>query len=130
MILEKRISSYKTRMILTINNLNQQDVGSYVCVSGRKRWSEWEADAENSDLFRHFSLALLMEASSGGKEITKTSFNLGLVFLFFSSSKKVIRWVVQTEQLGFEVSEKKSFPQPFFVALRQSESAWLSINRN
>jgi hypothetical protein len=60
--------------------------------------------------FGHFSLALLMEASSGGKEITKTSFNLGLVFLFFSSSKKVIRWVVQTEQLGFEVSEKKSFP--------------------
>lgn len=33
-ILEKKISSYKTRMILTINNLDQQDAGSYVCVSG------------------------------------------------------------------------------------------------
>lgn len=35
-ILEKRISSYKTRMILTISNLNQHDAGSYVCVSGRR----------------------------------------------------------------------------------------------
>lgn len=35
MIHEKKISSYKTRMILTINNLNQQDAGSYVCVSGK-----------------------------------------------------------------------------------------------
>lgn len=32
---EKKISSYKTRMILTIHNLNQQDAGSYVCVSGK-----------------------------------------------------------------------------------------------
>lgn len=37
MILEKKISSYKTRMILTINNLNQQDTGSYVCVSGKEK---------------------------------------------------------------------------------------------
>lgn len=35
MIHEKKISSYKTRMVLTIHNLNQQDAGSYVCVSGK-----------------------------------------------------------------------------------------------
>ena len=35
-ILERKISSYQLRMILTINNLNQQDDGNYVCVSGKR----------------------------------------------------------------------------------------------
>lgn len=36
---EKKISSYKTRMILTINNLSRHDdAGSYVCVSGKSLW--------------------------------------------------------------------------------------------
>lgn len=36
-ILEKKISDYHTRMILTINNLNQYDAGSYVCVAGKEK---------------------------------------------------------------------------------------------
>lgn len=31
---EQKYSQYKTRMILTINNLELYDAGSYVCVSG------------------------------------------------------------------------------------------------
>lgn len=42
MILEKKISSYKTRMILTISNLDKQDPGSYVCVSGKLVFGEYE----------------------------------------------------------------------------------------
>ena len=32
-IADKRISSYKTRMLLTINNFNSMDAGRYICLS-------------------------------------------------------------------------------------------------
>jgi hypothetical protein len=96
MILEKKISSYKTRMILTINNLNQQDVGSYVCVSGKseekivetRRWRRFRAV---------ISLVFLCE-----RKQKHLSFHF---FLLACLSIQVIHWVVQTEQLGFEVGD-------------------------
>lgn len=35
-IVDEKVSQYRTRMILTINNLDQHDAGNYVCVSGEK----------------------------------------------------------------------------------------------
>lgn len=93
-IVDVKVSQYRMKMILTINNLDQHDAGNYVCVSGEC------TTKKHSKTF--YSISCFLSEFSA---LTKNNRDKLKICYFFPFSKQATRWEVRTIQLGLVVNE-------------------------